>query len=186
MKRKLEKQIVELPQIRGVSMRVEHGRNGHRVAHIDRHDFLASSSGESHDLDIFSMRKATHRDKAWPRLLFELVSRRLRREEGQFRRHRWRHTPHCFDLFCSLSLLGSFVWNWFWLFFSSQVSSEGKEATSEGFLFYICVFLSLLLLFISCFFDRDTFFAFFSSEFEGFMKFFVKCSNSGTRSWEKG
>lgn len=64
MKRKLEKQIVELPQIRGVSMRVEHGRNGHRVAHIDRHDFLASSSGESHDLDIFSMRKATHRDKA--------------------------------------------------------------------------------------------------------------------------
>ena len=87
MDAELNEELIHLPQISSVPMRVQHRRRRHRVPHVDTNNLVTSPRPHLHYLHILPVREPTQRRQPRRRVRHQAVRRRIRREEGQLRRH---------------------------------------------------------------------------------------------------
>lgn len=94
MNAQLDEQLVHLPDICRVSVRVQQRRVGHGVPHVHRHDFRAPPRRELQYVDVFAVREWVQ--QLQPRRLVghQLVARRRRWKKRQLCCHWRRHPSH--------------------------------------------------------------------------------------------
>ena len=90
----VQEELVEMAQVGGVAVGVEHGGRGVRVAHVHRRQRVPLARAEAQYLDVLPVGLAAERGDPGPGVLHQRVRRRRRREEGHLRRHARRHPSH--------------------------------------------------------------------------------------------
>jgi hypothetical protein len=94
VEREVDEELVEVAEVSGVAVGVEHGGCGVRVSHVHRGQGVAPPRAEAQHLDVLPVRLAAERGDARRGVLRQRVRRRRRREEGHLRRHARRHPSH--------------------------------------------------------------------------------------------
>jgi hypothetical protein len=90
----MQEELVEVAQVRGVAVGIEHRGRGVRVAHVHRRQRVPFAGAEAQQLDVLPVRLAAERGDPRTGVLHQRVRRRRRREEGHLRRHTRGHPSH--------------------------------------------------------------------------------------------
>jgi hypothetical protein len=103
---KVDEELVEVAEVGGVTVGVEHGGGGVRMAHVHRCEGVSPPRAEAEHLDVLRVRVAAERCDPGRGVVHQRVRRRRRREEGHLRRHARRHPSHPSSPSSSIPLLG--------------------------------------------------------------------------------
>ena len=78
----VQEELVEMAQVGGVAVGVEHGGRGVRVAHVHRRQRVPPARAEAQHLDVLPVGLPAERGDPGPGVLHQRVRRRRRREPG--------------------------------------------------------------------------------------------------------